>query len=128
MGNAALFGIAGLSVWLLAAGAFMTFYPAQALIILSLTASTRTINNLEQGLRLLAGIALLIRSPLSKMPHLFEVGGWFIIVSSIVLLLLPLKWHAAYAIWWADRLKPWMVRLIGTLSAVAGIALIYTAN
>ncbi len=127
MGNVALIGVVGLSLWLFAAGAFMMVYPGQALKVLSLTASTRSINNTEQGLRLLAGIALVLRSPSSKLPQFIEVGGWFIILSSMVLLVLPLKCYAAYAIWWSERLRSWMVRFIGPLLSAAGIALFYAA-
>jgi hypothetical protein len=105
----------------------MGLSPDRALRVLRLTASTRTVNNSEQGLRLLVGLALILRSPASKLPELFQIAGWFIILSSLVLLVLPLRWHSAYAIWWADRFKPVMVRLIAPMSALAGIGLIYAA-
>jgi len=117
--------VAGL--WLICVGAFMVLLPDSSLRVLRLTASTRTVNNSEQGLRLLVGLALVLRSPVSKLPELFEIAGWFIIVSSLVLLVLPLRWHSAYAIWWADRFKPTTVRLIAPMSALAGIGLIYAA-
>jgi hypothetical protein len=105
----------------------MALQPKRALHVLSLTASTRTINNLEQGLRLLAGVALLLRAPASKLPQPFEIGGWFIILSSLVLLIVPLRWHSAYACWWADRLAPAAVRAVAPFSALAGLGLIYAA-
>lgn len=113
--------------WLICVGAFMALLPNNALRVLRLTASNRTVNNSEQGLRLLAGLALVLRSPASKLPEIFEIAGWFIILSSLVLLVLPLRWHAAYAIWWADQFKPATVRFIAPLSALAGIGLIYAA-
>jgi hypothetical protein len=105
----------------------MAIWPETALRVLRLTASTRTVNNVEQGLRLLAGCALLLRSPASKLPQSFEVAGWFIILSSLVLLVLPLRWHSAYAAWWAGRLRPAAVRMFAPVSALAGISLIYAA-
>jgi hypothetical protein len=30
----------------------------------------------EQGLRVLAGVALIVRAPASKLPLVFEVAGW----------------------------------------------------
>ena len=120
-------GVALAGFWLICVGAFMAALPDNALRVLRLTASTRTVNNLEQGLRLIAGLAFVLRSPASKLPDLFEIAGWFIILSSLVLLVLPLRWHSAYAIWWADRFKPAMVRLIAPISALAGIGLIYVA-
>jgi hypothetical protein len=117
--------LAGL--WLIATAALMAFQPGRALDVLSLTASTRMVNNVEQGLRLFAGVALLLRAPASKLPQGFAIAGWFIVLSSIVLLVLPLRWHSAYACWWADRLAPNMVRAVAPLSALAGFWLIYAA-
>jgi hypothetical protein len=105
----------------------MAFRPKNALHVLSLTASTRLINNVEQGLRLIAGLALVLRAPASKLPQAFEIAGWFIILSSLVLLILPLRWHSAYACWWASRLAPAAVRVIAPISAAAGAGLIYAA-
>lgn len=127
MEQLALAGTAAAGLWLIGVGALMALLPDTALRVLRLTASTRTINNSEQGLRLIAGLAFLLRSPASKLPQVFEIVGWFIILSSLVLLVLPLRWHSAYAIWWADRFKPAAVRLVAPMSALAGIGLIYAA-
>ncbi|WP_373475584.1 hypothetical protein [Sphingorhabdus sp.] len=113
--------------WLVAIGFLMAFRPAHCLHILSLTASTHRINLTEQGLRMIAGAAMIIRSGHSKIPLLFEVGGWFIVVSSLLLMLIPLRWHAGYAIWWATLLPIWAVRTVAPLSIAAGSALIYAA-
>lgn len=120
-------GVGAAGLWLIYTAALMALRPANALRMLRLTASTRTVNNIEQGLRSLAGLALLFRSPASKIPQAFEVAGWFIFLSSLALLVLPLKWHSAYAIWWADHLTPTSVRLVAPISALAGIGLIYAA-
>ena len=127
MEQVGLIGSAAAGLWLICAGAFMAFRPEAALHVVSLTASTRTINNVEQGLRLLAGLALVVRAPASKFPQAFEVAGWFIILSSAVLLILPLRWHAAYACWWANRLSPAAVHVVAPFSALAGVGLIYAA-
>ena len=72
--------------------------PQRFLNLLSLTAFSGSINNTEQGLRLLAGLAMIVRAEFSRLPGLFEIGGWFIILSSLILLVMPLRWHATYAI------------------------------
>jgi hypothetical protein len=120
-------GCAAAGLWLIATGAFMALRPERALRVLSLTASTRMINNVEQGLRLSAGLALLLRAPAAKLPQTFEVAGCFIVLSSLVLLVIPLRWHAAYACWWADRLAPTVVRAVAPFSALAGLTLLYVA-
>jgi hypothetical protein len=125
MEQVGLIGSAAAGLWLILAGAFMAFRPKSALHILSLTASTRLINNVEQGVRLVAGVALVLRAPASKLPQAMETAGWFIILTSLVLLILPLKWHAAYACWWAKRLAPAAVRVVAPMSAIAGAGLLY---
>jgi hypothetical protein len=127
MEQVSLIACTAAGMWLIGTGAFMALRPGRALQILSLTASTRTINNVEQGLRLSAGLALILRASASKLPHLFEVAGWFTVLSSLILLVLPLRWHSAYACWWADRLSPRIVRAVAPLSALAGTGLIYAA-
>lgn len=127
MAQIALVGVIAAGSWLICVGAFMVLRPQSALNVLRLTASTRTVNNVEQGLRLLAGLALLLHSPASKLPQTFEIAGWFVFLSSLVLLVLPLSWHSAYAIWWANHLTTSTVRLIAPLSVLAGMGLIYAA-
>ena len=127
METTALLVVAAMGLWLLATALLMALRPLRFLHVLSLTASNRRINNMEQGLRLLAGLALITRAGASKLPELFEVGGWFIVTSSVILLVLPLRWHAAYAIWWSLKMKPWAVRAIAPMSAAFGIGLVYAA-
>jgi len=127
METTALLVVAATGLWLVATAVLMALRPLRFLQLLSLTASSRRINNIEQGFRLLAGWALVIRASASQVPRLFEVGGWFIVMSSVILLLLPLRWHAAYAIWWSLKLPPWAVRAIAPASAAFGIGLVYAA-
>lgn len=127
MNTAALTVIGASGLWLIAIAWLMAFRPTGFLHLLSLTASNWRINLVEQGLRLVAGLALIVRADASKLPLLFEVGGWFIVASSVVLLLMPLRWHAGYAIWWSRKLTIRSVRAIAPLSGAFGAALIYAA-
>ncbi len=114
-------------LWLIAVGAMMAVRPERCLHILSLTASTHQINLTEQGFRMIAGMAMVVRADLSRLPVLFEIGGFFIVISSLLLMVIPLRWHAGYAIWWAKRFPLWSVRVVAPLSICSGIALIYCA-
>lgn len=127
MQTAAFLIVAASGLWLVSIALLMAVRPRRFLDLLSLTASSWRVNITEQGLRLLAGLALIVRAGSSKVPGLFEVGGWFIVASSIVLLVMPLRWHAAYAIWWSLKLRPWAVRATAPLSAASGIGLVYAA-
>ncbi len=113
--------------WLVATGALMALRPEQALHILSLTATSHRVNLSEQVPRLIAGAAMVVRADASKLPLLFEVAGWFIVASSLVLLVIPLAWHNGYAVWWAKRIPPLAVRAIAPFSLLFGVGLIYAA-
>ena len=119
--------LAGAGLWLVWVGALMAIRPTRALSLLRRTATSTTANVVEQGLRMLGGVALIVRSPEAKLPDGFEIAGWFVAISSAVLLATPLRWHSGYALWWADRLPPGAVRAIGALSAALGSGLVYLA-
>ena len=128
----ALVVVAVSSLWLIAVGFLMALRPRYCLHLFSrmaasLEAGNWRLNLTEQGLRLLAGAALIIRSPASKLPLLFEVFGWLVVVSSVLIIVAPMRWHAAYGTWWSRRLTPLVVRILSPLSAVAGAGLIYAA-
>lgn len=127
MDVAALIILIAAGVWLMAVGGLMALRPQSALDILSLTASSHRVNLTEQGLRMLGGFALVVRAASSKLPALFEIGGWFVILSSSALMVIPLRIHAGYAIWWAKRLPLWAVRSVAPFSVLAGLELIYAA-
>jgi hypothetical protein len=93
----------------------------------SLEAGDWRLNLTEQGLRLLAGAALIVRAPAAKLPMPFEVFGWLLIVSSAAIIVAPMRWHAAYGIWWTERLTPLVIRILSPVPAVAGAGLIYAA-
>lgn len=93
----------------------------------NLEASNWRQNVIEQGLRILAGAALILRAPASKLPMVFEVAGWLLVASSVLILVAPLRWHGAYGRWWVGRIKPWLIRLLSPLPMAAGAGLIYTA-
>lgn len=123
----ALLIVIAAGIWLGAVGLLMALKPQRALHILSLTASSHRVNLSEQVLRLIAGAALVVRAEASKLPLLFEIGGWFIVASSLVLLAVPLAWHSGYAKWWAQRIPPLAVRALAPFSLFFGVGLIYAA-
>ncbi|HWH23155.1 MAG TPA: hypothetical protein VNT25_07720 [Allosphingosinicella sp.] len=127
MQEVALLAIAAFSLWLIAVGFVMAFRSGAFLRVLRLTATSHRINLTEQGLRLLFGAALLVRAPSSKLPELFEPVGWFVVATSILLMVLPLHLHSQYAIWWSERLSPQLLGAIAPLSVGAGVALLFLA-
>lgn len=75
--------------------------------------------------RAIVGVAMVIRAPLSKAPLPMEVAGWFIVASSVVILLLPMRWHHAYAVWWAERIPLIAYRLFALPTLAIAVLLAY---
>ncbi|MFN4020458.1 MAG: hypothetical protein ACK4IC_08070 [Erythrobacter sp.] len=113
--------------WLVAVGLMMALRPEHALHVLSLTASSHRANLAEQVPRCLAGAAMVVRADAAKLPALFELAGWFIAGSSVVLMVTPLAWHNGYAVFWAKRIPPWLVRAIAPFSIAGGVGLVWAA-
>lgn len=114
-------------VWIIAVGLLMLIKPQAALRYLGKAASTHAINILEITWRLIAGIALAIYAEHSKFPDVFRVLGYFIIATSALLYFVPRRWHARYAVWWAENLPASLVRFASFFAFAAGAFLIYAA-
>jgi hypothetical protein len=56
-------------------------------------ASSAQAHYTEQTLRLIAGGAMVIFAPSMWHTDLFRVFGWLIVLSTVVLLLVPWRWH-----------------------------------
>ena len=119
-------------LWLVTAAVLMALRPHFCLRLLekmssNLKASNWRLNLTEQGLRLLAGAALIVHAPASKLPIVFEISGWLVVVSSTLILAMPIRWHGVYGLWWARRLSPLTIRLLSPMPAAAGLGMIYGA-
>ena len=123
--------IAG-GAWLIGIALLMAALPSYCLRLLGmmgdrLEAADWRLHFTEQGFRLVAGAALIIRSPSSKMPLLLFVFGWMIVVSSLIIIASPVRWHGAFATWWSLRLTPSIIRILSPVSLLMGAGLIYLA-
>lgn len=123
----ALAGVVAGCLWLIVVAWLMWSRPQDCLRWLAMFASTWRINVTELGLRALLGLCIILRAPFSKAPAVFDVMGWFLLVTAVLLLATPRRWHNAYAVWWAQRLPVWLVRWLVPLTAAAGLSLAYFA-
>jgi hypothetical protein len=121
----AMYGIWAFTAWLTLIGLIMAFAPARALAMLRLAGSSVLINVGELGMRLVFGLALVGTHPVSKFPHFFLYFGAFMAASSVLILLIPRRWHSAYAVWWANRLPAWFLRVMAPVTFAAAGALLY---
>lgn len=114
-------GLAGL--WMCGLGILMLTMPRLALAPLARMGSTRSIHVGELVIRIVVGVAFILSASATSVQQAFVAFGSFLIISALVLLALPRRWHAAYSVWWSRRISEPAVRLIGLPSVAAGIAL-----
>ena len=62
-------------------------------------ASSAKAHFLEQSLRLIVAISILIFSKSMLYSLGFEIFGWIIIISTIILILMPWTWHNKFGKW-----------------------------
>ena len=117
---AALIVICAFALWIAAGSVAAIARPATARGWIGRFATSHAINIAEQAWRGLAGGALVLRAPLSLAPGIFTVAGWIMVGSAAALLVIPLRWHAAYATYWSRNLPLGLVRIGG--AAGLGIA------
>ena len=102
--NIALLVVLAGAAWLGIVGVVCLVHPERARQGLAQMGANWRIQLGEHIPRAIMGAAMVLRAPAAKAPAVFEVAGWFILASSIVILLLPMRWHNAYAVWWAVRI------------------------
>jgi hypothetical protein len=133
MQTAAFLVVATSGLWLVGVALLMALRPRRSMDLLDLMVNKLSVAKwpltlTEQGLRILAALALIVRSPASKLPWLFEIGGWLILITSMLVIVLPGRWHVAYGAWWSRRLTPGIVRALAPVPAFVGGGLIYLAS
>lgn len=121
MQAAALVIVIVFALWIGAAGVAALLRPARARGWIGRFASSHAVNIAEQAWRGLAGAALILRAPRSLEPEIFALAGWVLVATSAALLVIPLRWHAGFARYWAEHLPIALVRLAGLAAlAIAG--------
>jgi hypothetical protein len=115
-----------LGLWMIGLGVFMAAAPRRALAALAAMGGTPRVHFGEMAIRILAGAALMLVSGASRFPQALWLIGAFLIVSAVVLILLPRRWHSAYSRWWAARIPIRAVRVVAPTSVLIGAALIWT--
>ena len=128
----ALIVVAATGLWLVGVAFLMALRPRYCLHLFekmsaNLERSNWRLQFTEQGLRVLAGVALIVRAPASKLPMVFEVAGWPLGATSLLIMVAPIRWHGAYGRWWVGRIAPLAIRVLFPVPMMAGAGLIYAA-
>ena len=111
-------------IFFICVGGIMLFKPTTARAMLRKAGSTNFINYAEITIRMIPAIALITFSDYSKYPDLFELVGWFMLLTSLVLYFVPRKLHHNFSNKCADVLKPFYFQLISPFSIIIGITII----
>lgn len=110
--------------WLVGVAFLCAFRPRSALSFLTLMASTTFVNMTELALRFLAGAAMFVYARQTAFPGFLAVFGALLSVTAGLLTLVPRRWHAAYAVFWSQKLTIGAVRVIAMVALALGIFLI----
>ncbi len=115
-----LFGV--FFIW---AAIIMLFKPQTARGIIRKAGSTNLINYTEISVRMIPAFGLILAAEKSVYSGFFNVFGWFMILTSIILYFVPRRLHHAFSNTCADLLKPAYVQLISPFALLIGLFLIY---
>lgn len=101
--------------YLLALGALLLISPEHGRRFLGGFAQTARAHALELGLRIMVGAAFVLHAPDMAGTMLCRLAGWVLIGTSLVLALMPWRWHARIA----RRTVPMATRFSGLLGLAA---------
>jgi len=114
-----LFGL-----FLVFSGFLMFFKPEKVREIIAKAGSTYLINYTELGIRLLIGIAFGYISLYSIYELQFKIIGYFLIVSALLLMLVPIKMHNQFSRKAAEKLKPIYLKICAPFAIFLGTLLL----
>lgn len=118
---ATLVAVAG--VYLLALGVAALAKPNTAKRFLESHASSARAHFFELALRLVAGTAFVLAAPVMKVPRIFALIGWVLIVTTVVLCVVPWRVHQRFARWSVPMATRNMA-MLGVGSLVGGICIL----
>lgn len=117
--------IIAFGIFFMGAGLIMLFSPQRARKILRKAGSTNFINYGEITIRMIPAAALIVSAGISKYPAIFEIAGWFMLATSLILYFVPRQAHHNFSLKAAEILKPPYFQLLSPLAFVIGALLIY---
>ena len=115
-----LFGI-----YIILAGFIMLLKPVKAREILRKAGSTNFINYAEISVRMLVSAAFIGYSEHAKYPDIFHLAGWFMLITSFILYLIPRKMHHSFSLKSAEILKPVYFQIISLFVFAIGLIILY---
>jgi len=113
------------ALFILSVGFLMLYDPNKARHILRKAGSTPLINYTELSLRMVPAFSMVMYAEYAHFPLFFSLLGYFMIATSVILMIIPRQWHHQYALQCAEILQPMYVRFMSIPSFIFGAVLIY---
>ncbi|WP_306568544.1 hypothetical protein [Flavobacterium lindanitolerans] len=114
-------------LFIISAGILMLFKPVRANNILRKAGSTNFINYSEITIRLIPAAGFILWADHSKSPEAFRIFGWFMLITSVVLYLVPRRLHHAFSLNAANIIRPLYFQLISPFAVLMGALIVYWA-
>lgn len=118
--------VVAFGIFIIGCGFLMLFAPKQANDYLRKFGSTNFINYAELLIRMLIGIALILASDVSKNLYIFNIFGWFLLITALILCCVPRQIHHNFSLKAAETLNPVYFQLISPFSFLFGAIIIYS--
>jgi hypothetical protein len=122
----ARFTVLGFGAFIIGAGLLMLLKPQRAQAIIGKAGSTNFINYAELVGRMIPATALILYADYSRFPFAFQIAGWFMLFTSLVLLSIPRKVHHQFSSTSATLIKPLYFQFISPLAFIIGGVIIYS--
>lgn len=102
----------------------MYFKPENVRAIIAKAGSTYFVNYFELCIRLIVGISFV--NVKSNYETYYCVFGYFLIVSALVLMVVPIGIHNRFSVKAAQFLNPMYLKIAAPIALMAGVFIIYT--
>jgi len=112
------------AAWLLCVAYFALSAPNKAKASMANFGSTPLLHYGEHILRMVVGFAFMGAAEVTHYPRAFNIIGVFLIGSSLLIMILPRRWHHKYAVFWSSKMPIPAIRIAGIFTILAAILLV----
>ncbi len=115
-------------IFLIGSGFLMLLKPTVVRRMVRKAGSTALIHYTELSFRMVPAISFILYADYSHYPTSFKFIGWYILVTSIILMFIPHILHNKISNQFADFLTPGIFQLFSPLAFILGGLLIYVVS
>jgi hypothetical protein len=119
-----LFVVAAFGAFLVGVSAYALARPRRAIALIGKFASSPLIHFSELSFRAFIGFAFIIAAEETRFALAFTIFGAMMLLSALVLMALPRRWHSAYATFWSRSMPVAAIYVAAPVTLLAGAALI----